>query len=115
METPDDGLGPPCPKRRRLDNGDEAEADTRLTHPTLTQPVSPPPRRAKVVKSQSSTPFSAQSPAAGSPSSTPRVDVIPSPFQLTSIKDLPASLNVDSVSLGAYVLIYLLVLYRLKQ
>lgn len=103
MEIPDDE---PCPKRRRLDNGDEA--DYKLMHPSLTRPVSPPPSRkakkekekakTKIVKTQYSTPSSAESPV-GSSTPEPRVDVIPSPFQLTSITDLPVSLNADTVSL----------------
>jgi tyrosyl-DNA phosphodiesterase 1 len=69
-------------KRRRLSNEEEDQVDRKkLVHKSLMQPVSPPPlRRARPVISE--------------PPKTMR-----SPFQLTSITDLPASSNVDAVSL----------------
>ena len=70
-------------KRRRLSNEeDKDQVDRRkLIHESLTKPVSPPPlRRARLTVPE-----------------TPKVTR--SPFQLTSIRDLPAASNVDAVSL----------------
>jgi tyrosyl-DNA phosphodiesterase-1 len=88
MESPDE----PSRKRRRLSqdaNEEEDEADTsqadcrKLIHESLTRPVSPPPLRRLT-------------PTVSTPA-TPKV--IPSPFQLTSIRDLPPASNVDAVTL----------------
>jgi tyrosyl-DNA phosphodiesterase-1 len=68
--------GEPARKRQRLGHEDYKTNPGDL-HSSLTGSISPPPlRRARL---------------------TPKL--IPSPFQLTSIRDLPASLNVDAVSL----------------
>ena len=67
----------PSRKRQRLN-----ESSTNIgrdLHSSLTGSISPPPfRRARI---------------------TPAPKAMPSPFQLTSIRDLPASSNVDAVSL----------------
>jgi tyrosyl-DNA phosphodiesterase-1 len=70
-------------KRRRLSNEVEDESVTdshkKMNHSALERPISPPPlRRAKQTQ-------------------FPRV--MPSPFQLTRIRDLPESSNVDAISL----------------
>jgi len=73
----------PSRKRRRLSNGgDDYHTDARrkLIHDSLNKSVSPPPLR-------------------GGRPSVQTAKVMKSPFQLTSIRDLPASSNVDAVSL----------------
>lgn len=70
-------------KRRRLSNEDDSASKTdnhkRLTHSSLMRSISPPPlRRSKQGESS---------------------QVAQSPFQLTRIRDLPPSSNVDAVSL----------------
>lgn len=83
METSDE----PPRKKRRLSNENEEEdqdiyqADRRkLIHESLTRPVSPPP-------------LSRLRPT------VPITKVIRSPFQLTSIRDLPPASNIDTVTL----------------
>jgi len=70
-------------KRRRLSNEDDSDSKTdnhkRLTHSSLMRSISPPPlRRSKQNESS---------------------QVAQSPFQLTRIRDLSPSSNVDAVSL----------------
>ena len=73
----------PPSKRRRLSLGVGQESKNqecqRLVHSSLSRPISPPPlRRAKEAK-------------------VPKI--IPSPFQLTWVRDLPEPSNIDAVSL----------------
>lgn len=73
-----------APKRRRLSTGqsEDNKVDQRaLIHEYLSKPVSPPPfRRPRNMPSKSS-------------------GVTKSPFQLTHIRDLPESSNIDAVRL----------------
>jgi tyrosyl-DNA phosphodiesterase 1 len=79
----DDNAQEPSRKRRRLSNEVEDDSVTdsheKVSHSALGRPISPPPlRRAKKTQSPK---------------------VMQSPFQLTWIRDLPESSNVDAVSL----------------
>lgn len=87
MESPDE----PSRKRQRLNKDEEEDEKAKddvsyqadrgnLIHESLTRPVSPPP-------------LGLSKPKVSAPK------VIRSPFQLTSIRDLPASSNIDAVSL----------------
>lgn len=70
------------PSRKRPKLGDEGRSTNRRDlYSSLSGSISPPPLRRKAAAA-------AQSPK-----------IVPSPFQLTSIRDLPASSNVDAVSL----------------
>jgi len=70
-----DQVGNSPRKRRKLENGQADNSDRAIR--SLERPISPPPLR--------------------NASSGPKI--IPSPFQLTTIRDLPASSNVGAVSL----------------
>ena len=80
----EDGPNEPSRKRRKLSNEDDQTDRSKLIHESLNKPVSPPPlRRSKATASE-----------------CPKANqMIRSPFQLTRIRDLPASSNVDAVSL----------------
>ncbi|KAG9247035.1 tyrosyl-DNA phosphodiesterase I [Calycina marina] len=70
-------------KRRRLDPDEQRDQESKDIHGSLSRPVSPPPLRH-------------QRPDAQSIKST---GVLKSPFQLTHIRDLPDSSNVDAATL----------------
>lgn len=70
----------PLRKRRRL-SGDNQTDHNKLMQETLARSISPPPLR------QTGTPVGEAT------------DAVRSPFQLTSIRDLPLSSNIDTVSL----------------
>lgn len=75
MET---SSGEPSRKRQRLNN-ESSTTNGRDLHSSLTGSISPPPlRRART---------------------TPAPKFMASPFQLTSIRDLPSSSNLDAVSI----------------
>lgn len=69
----------PSRKRPRLED-ENRSTNRRDLHNSLTGSVSPPPLRRKTA-------------------AAPAPKIVPSPFQLTWIRDLPASSNVDAVSL----------------
>lgn len=69
-------------------NDDEVESTIAHSPQTLSRPISPPTKRAKL-----SNPESATAPASASPILTP------SPWQLTWIRDLPDSDNQNAVTL----------------
>lgn len=66
-------------KRRKLGDDDDNNTNRASSHKTLNSSVSPPPTR--WIRE------------------TPPPKLVPSPFQLTWIRDLPESSNVDAVSL----------------
>ena len=80
-----------APKRRRLSPlADSGAGEQGRTLASLTRAISPPPKK-KTAPTTTST-----------ASTTPRRRrrTIPSPFQLTKIRDLSAACNADAVALG---------------
>lgn len=69
-------------KRVRLSNNDDVTSSANTLPRTLTSPISPPPLRRNRKSEEVSKPRAMNS-----------------PFQLTWVQDLPASLNVDAVTL----------------
>lgn len=116
-------VGSPSSKRRKLnsDQPNDAETDTleteQATSKSLSRPISPPPsRRRRSGTPEVSTPRAlaqvqaqAQTPLYAPATATSQTTInheneestkyIPSPIQLTRIKDLPASHNLDTVGL----------------
>lgn len=75
-------------KRARVDNDEAVPEPSRGSLPlSLTRPISPVGKRAQLTET------------AEAPVASPGLKLVESPFQLTAIRDLPPSLNVDAVTL----------------
>ncbi|KAK7509291.1 putative tyrosyl-DNA phosphodiesterase [Phyllosticta citriasiana] len=96
--------GEPAPKRRRLEPQSvetPASEARRLRRgiASLQRSVSPPARRSATEAREPERIESTPTPSADGGSATESAQAIPSPFQLTRIRDLPASANVDTVGI----------------
>ncbi|KAK8198033.1 putative tyrosyl-DNA phosphodiesterase [Phyllosticta capitalensis] len=101
----------PAPKRRRVDEPTSANAEARLLRrgiASLHRSVSPPARRQTALRAEpkseahateelSSTTVAPEKESGQQTRSTQ--EIVPSPFQLTRIRDLPSSANVDTVNI----------------
>lgn len=88
-----EGNGFDRPAKKRKLQTDPTSTNQRRPLTTLNAPVSPPPRRGPRPQPQGDVRTGT------STIPVPESKVIPSPFQLTSIKDLPPALNVDTITL----------------
>lgn len=91
----DDSTLPPAKKRKLND----ISTNPRRPLTSLDAPISPPPRRNPLLKQNVSSRPSEVMMTATVSSTAEDFKIIPSPFQLTSIQDLPPSLNSGAVTL----------------
>ncbi|KAI1854145.1 hypothetical protein JX266_001286 [Neoarthrinium moseri] len=91
-------MAEPPAKRRRLSGA--AGESTRSPGPaSLTRSISPPARRRAAVAATTPATAAATAPLSPAPLSSQQRKLIPSPFRLTTIRDLPDAANADAVSL----------------
>jgi tyrosyl-DNA phosphodiesterase-1 len=90
-----DGQEPPR-KRARVEALVDIQTNSPLPLTSLATPITPPPRKARLQPEALNSSYQA---LAQAPRATRPPAAIRSPFQLTTIQDLPAALNADTVTL----------------
>jgi tyrosyl-DNA phosphodiesterase 1 len=86
----------PPRKRARVEALVESQTNSPSSLTSLATPITPPQRKARLQNVAESSSYQASTQASKA-SSSPAI--VRSPFQLTSIQDLPAALNADTVTL----------------